>query len=104
MSGTLSRVAIGVPHDRIPEKLPHVHADDEYLFVTWRSHGTLPAAQPDKRLGISTSLACRLHGDLARAIAARHLRQRTESMEQRREVLRSDVFAIVKNSVRFSRT
>ncbi len=50
-----------------------------------------------RRLGISTSRVYCLHGDLARAIAARHLRERAESMERRRELLRTDVFAIVKN-------
>src|SRR6266699_1859260 len=50
-----------------------------------------------RRLGISTSRVYCLHGDLARAIAARHLRERAESMERRRELLRRDVFAIVKN-------
>jgi hypothetical protein len=34
---------------------------------------------------------------LARAIAARHLKERAESMERRRELLRTEVFAIVKN-------
>ncbi|HWC99022.1 MAG TPA: transposase [Candidatus Sulfopaludibacter sp.] len=28
-------------------KLPHFHPDQAYLFVTWRLHGSLPAAQPD---------------------------------------------------------
>jgi putative transposase len=28
-------------------RLPHFHPDDEYLFVTWRLHGSLPAAPPD---------------------------------------------------------
>ena len=50
-----------------------------------------------RRLGISTSRVYCLHGDLARAIAARHLRERAESMERWRELLRTDVFAIVKN-------
>jgi hypothetical protein len=56
---------------------------------------TVPAVC--ERLGISTSWVYCQHRDLARAIAARHLRQRAESMEQRREVLRSEVFVIVKN-------
>jgi len=34
---------------------------------------------------------------LTRAIAARHSQQRSESMEQRRELLRNEVFVIVKN-------
>jgi len=55
---------------------------------------TVPAVC--ERLGISTSWVYCLHGELARAIAARHLRQRTESMERRRELLRTEVFAIVK--------
>lgn len=56
---------------------------------------TVPAVC--ERLGISTSWVYCQHRDLARAIAARHLRQRAESMEQRREGLRSEVVAIVKN-------
>ena len=48
------------------------------------------------RLGISTSWVYCLHGDLARAIAARHLKERVESMQQRREQLRIEVAAIVK--------
>ena len=56
---------------------------------------TVPAVC--RRLGISTSRVYCLHGDLARAIAARHLRQLAESMERRRELLRTEVFAIVKN-------
>ena len=28
-------------------RLPHFHPDGEYLFVTWRLHGSLPVAQPD---------------------------------------------------------
>ncbi len=48
------------------------------------------------RLGISRSWVYCLHRDLARAIAARHLRQRAESMEQRSDILRSEVFGIVK--------
>jgi REP element-mobilizing transposase RayT len=28
-------------------RLPHFHPDDEYLFVTWRLHGSLPVAPPD---------------------------------------------------------
>jgi hypothetical protein len=56
---------------------------------------TVPAVC--RRLGISTSRVYCLHGDLARAIAARHLRERAESMERRRELLRTEVFAIVKN-------
>jgi putative transposase len=28
-------------------RLPHFHPDGEYLFVTWRLHGSLPLAQPD---------------------------------------------------------
>ena len=28
-------------------RLPHFHPDGEYLFVTWRLHGSLPAAPPD---------------------------------------------------------
>jgi len=39
-----------------------------------------------QRLGISTSRVYCLHGDLARAIAARHLKERVESMERRREL------------------
>ena len=50
-----------------------------------------------RRLGISTSRVYCLHGDLARAIAARHLKERAESMERRRELLRTEVFAIVKD-------
>ena len=49
------------------------------------------------RLGISTTRVYCLHGDLARAIAARHLREGAESMERRRELLRTEVSAIVKN-------
>lgn len=56
---------------------------------------TVPAVC--ERLGISTSWAYCLHGDLARAIAARHLKERVESMEQRRELLRIEVSAIVKD-------
>lgn len=56
---------------------------------------TVPAVC--RRLGISTSRVYCLHGDLARAIAARHLRERAESMERRRELLRIEVFAIVKD-------
>jgi len=56
---------------------------------------TVPAVC--RRLGISTSRVYCLHGDLARAIAARHLRERAESMERRRELLRTEVFTIVKN-------
>lgn len=56
-------------------------------------------AVPDicRRLGISTSRVYCLHGDLARAIAARHLAGRAKSMERRRELLRIEVFAIVKD-------
>src|SRR5215471_7710524 len=50
-----------------------------------------------RRLGISTSRVYCLHGDLARAIAARHLKERVESIERRRELLRIEVFAIVKS-------
>jgi len=50
-----------------------------------------------RRLGISTSRVYCVYGDLARAIAARHLLQRSESMDQRRQALRSEVFAIVKD-------
>jgi hypothetical protein len=50
-----------------------------------------------RRLGISTSRVDCLHGDLARAIAARHLKEQVESMERRRELLRIEVFAIVKD-------
>jgi len=56
---------------------------------------TVPAVC--RRLGISTSWVYFLHGDLARAIAARHIRERAESMERRSELLRTEVFAIVKN-------
>jgi hypothetical protein len=56
---------------------------------------TVPAVC--RRLGISTSRVYCLHGDLARAIAARHLRERAESTERRRELLRTEMFAIVKN-------
>jgi hypothetical protein len=56
---------------------------------------TIPAVC--RRLGISTSRVYCLHGDLARAIAARHLKERVESMERRRELLRIEVFAIVKD-------
>ena len=28
-------------------RLPHFHPDGEYLFVTWRLHGSLPVAKPD---------------------------------------------------------
>jgi hypothetical protein len=28
-------------------RLPHFHPDGEYLFVTWRLHGSLPVAQPE---------------------------------------------------------
>jgi len=56
-------------------------------------------AVPDicRRLGISTSRVYCLHGDLARAIAARHLKERVESMGRRRELLRIEVFALVKD-------
>ncbi|MCL4487834.1 MAG: hypothetical protein M1570_06850 [Chloroflexi bacterium] len=56
-------------------------------------------AVPDicRRLGISTSWVYCLHGDLARAIAARHLKERRECMKRRRELLRIEVFAIVKD-------
>ena len=50
-----------------------------------------------ERLGISTSWVYCQHGDLARAIAARHLKERVESREQRRELLRIEVSAIVKD-------
>jgi len=56
---------------------------------------TVPAVC--ERLGISTSWLYCQHRDLARAIAARHLQQRAESMEQRSEILRSEVFGVVKN-------
>ena len=56
---------------------------------------TVPAVC--ERLGISTSWVYCQHRDLARAIAARHLRQRAESMEERRELLRIEVFAIVED-------
>jgi len=49
------------------------------------------------RLGIFTTRVYCLHGDLARAIAARPSRERAESMERRRELLRIEVSAIVKN-------
>jgi hypothetical protein len=56
-------------------------------------------AVPDicRRLGISTSRIYCIHGDLARAIAARHLKERAESMKRRRELLRIEVFAIAKD-------
>jgi hypothetical protein len=38
------------------------------------------------RLGVSPSRVYFLHRDLAHAIAARHLRQRAESMERRRDL------------------
>jgi len=50
-----------------------------------------------ERLGISTSWVYCQHGDLARAIAARHLKERVESREQRRGLLRIEVSAIVKD-------
>ena len=50
-----------------------------------------------ERLGISTSWVYCQHRDLARAIAARHLKERVESREQRRELLRIEVSAIVKD-------
>ena len=50
-----------------------------------------------RRLGISTSRVYFLHGDLAHAIAARHIKERRECMERRRELLRIEVFAIVKD-------
>jgi putative transposase len=28
-------------------RLPHIHPDGAFLFVTWRLHGSLPVAQPD---------------------------------------------------------
>ena len=28
-------------------RLPHFHPDGEYLFVTWRLHGSMPVALPD---------------------------------------------------------
>src|ERR1035441_4044119 len=28
-------------------RLPHFHPDGEYLFVTWRLHGSFPVAPPD---------------------------------------------------------
>ena len=46
---------------------------------------------------VSTSQIYCLHGDLACAIAARHLKERVESMERRDEQLRIEVFAIVKD-------
>ena len=45
---------------------------------------TVPAVC--QRLGISTSWAYYLHGDLARAIAARHLRYRAASTKRRRDL------------------
>jgi hypothetical protein len=45
---------------------------------------TVPAVC--QRLGISTSWAYCLHGDLARAIAARHLGERAKSMQRRRDL------------------
>jgi transcriptional regulator with XRE-family HTH domain len=56
---------------------------------------TVPAVC--ERLGISTTWVYCQHRDLARAIAARHLRQRAESMEQRSDILHSELFGIVKN-------
>jgi hypothetical protein len=50
-----------------------------------------------RRLGISTSRVYCQHGDLARAIAARHLKERAESMKRGRELLRIEVFAIAKD-------
>jgi len=50
-----------------------------------------------ERLGISTSWVYCQHGDLARAIAARHLKERNESTERRRELMRIEVSAIVKD-------
>ena len=50
-----------------------------------------------ERLGISTSWVYCQHRDLARAIAARHLKEWVESKEQRRELLRIEVSAIVKD-------
>jgi transposase-like protein len=50
-----------------------------------------------RRLGVSTSWVYFLHRDLTRAIAARHLRERVESMKRRSELLHNEVFAIVKN-------
>jgi hypothetical protein len=47
------------------------------------------------RLGVSSSRVYFLHRDLAHAIAARHLRQRAESMERRRDLLRQEGLGIV---------
>jgi hypothetical protein len=49
------------------------------------------------RLGVSSSRIYFLHRDLAHAIAARHSKEQVESMERRRELMRNEVFAIVKN-------
>src|ERR1039458_4415513 len=50
-NSTLGRLSItrrfARPMVEYRRRLPHFHPDGEYLFVTWRLHGSLPAAPPD---------------------------------------------------------
>src|ERR1019366_9677234 len=50
-NSTLGRLSItrrfSRPMAEDRRKLPHFHPDGEYLFVTWRLHGSLPVAQPE---------------------------------------------------------
>src|ERR1039457_6313812 len=48
---TLGRLSItkrfARPMAEYRRRLPHFHPDGEYLFVTWRLHGSLPVVQPE---------------------------------------------------------
>jgi len=67
------------------------------LISAWAENPAPTVHAVCRRLGISTSSVDCQHGDLTRAIAARHLRERAESMERRHKLLRNEVFTIVKN-------
>src|SRR6266567_5520320 len=88
-----------------PVRSPRISSIEERCRNRWPRDRQATASQALRSgnhpyVGGLRSLGARFtvcHADLARAIATRHLKEQVEAMERRRELLRIEVFAIVKD-------
>ena len=89
-------------------RLPHFHPDGEYLFVTWRLHGSLPVAEadaiyatPGHAFAAQDRALAQHHGTLwlSDTRVARHVAHTIRDGERQQRLYESQAWVIMPNHV-----
>jgi REP element-mobilizing transposase RayT len=89
-------------------RLPHFHPDDEYLFVTWRLHGSLPVtpldviyATPGHAFAAQDRALARNHGQpwLSDSRVARQVVEAIRNGEHQKGFYESQAWVVMPNHV-----